>query len=73
MAAKDIFDAIGLGTPFYFAAVIYGFFFWLDRNASAPATRAISAWLKGRRYERYDLKRAVIAGFDRLYTADIKC
>jgi hypothetical protein len=47
MAAKDIFEAFGLGTPFILAAATYGFFWWLDRNASAQATRAISAWLKG--------------------------
>src|SRR6516162_6245555 len=46
MGAKDVFAAVGLGSPFYFAAATYGFFHWLDRNASAPATRAISAWVR---------------------------
>jgi hypothetical protein len=71
MATKDIFDAIGLGTPFYLAAATYGFFHWLDRSASLRATRAISAWLKGHSYRQYDLKMAVIAVFDRLYTSRI--
>ena len=70
MAARDIFEAIGLGTPFYFATATYGFFFWLDRNASARATRAISAWLKGQSNRQIDIKSAVISGFDRIYTTE---
>jgi hypothetical protein len=68
MATKDIFGAIGLGTPFYFAAATYGFFFWLDRNASAQANRAISGWLKGQPHTRIHVSSAIIAAFDRVYT-----
>jgi len=68
MAAKDIFAAIGLGTPFYFAAATYSLFFWLDRNASGPANRAISGWLKGQPRTRIDVSTAIVAAFDRIYS-----
>jgi len=71
MAAKDIFAAIGLGTPFYFAAVTYCFFFWLDRNASAQASRAISGWLEGHPNARIDTRQGVIDMFDHLYTSPL--
>jgi hypothetical protein len=71
MGAKDVFSAVGLGTPFFLAAVTYGFFFWLDRNASAQATRAISAWLKGEPYRRIDITRGTLAAFDFIYTSPL--
>jgi hypothetical protein len=68
---KDFFQALGLGTPFIFAAATYGFFLWLDRNASAPASKAISSWLKGQSYSGIDVKGAVISAFDRLYSSPL--
>jgi hypothetical protein len=67
MEFKDVFAALGLGTPFMLAAVTYGLFYWLDRNASAQATGAISGWLKGEEYRRIDIRPAIIAVFDRIY------
>jgi hypothetical protein len=69
MGAKDVFEAVGLGTPFYFAAATYGLFHWLDQNASVRATSAISAWLKGQPYRRIDVK--FVAAFDRLYSSPL--
>jgi hypothetical protein len=71
MPTKEIFQAIGLGTPFIFGAATYGFFYWLDRSASAKAIRAISGWLKGQPYTRVDIKGAILAAFDRLYTSPL--
>jgi hypothetical protein len=71
MPLKDVLEAIGLGAPFYLAAATCGFFFWLDRNASAQATRAISEWLKGQPYGRIDVRLAITAAFDRLYTSPL--
>jgi hypothetical protein len=71
MAAKDILEAIGLGTPFIFATATYGLFYWLDRNASAQANRAISTLLKGEPYRRLDSRMAILATFDRLYTSPL--
>jgi hypothetical protein len=39
--------------------------------ASAQAIRALSRWLKGQRYRRIDIRRAIIAAFDRLYTTPL--
>jgi len=68
---KNFLEAAGLGTPFIFAAATYGLFFWLDRNASAPASKAISGWLKGQSYSRIDIRSAVISVFDRLYSSPL--
>jgi hypothetical protein len=71
MAVKDVIALLGLGTPFIFAAAAYGLFHWLDRNASAQATRAISAWLRGQPHQEIQVRLAIIAAFDRLYTAPL--
>jgi hypothetical protein len=71
MALKDVLEPVGLGTPFYLAYATYWFFNWLDRNASAQATRAISGWLKGEPYRRIDVHFAIIAAFDLLYTSPL--
>jgi hypothetical protein len=68
---KGLVDAIGLGTPFYLASATYGFFHWLDRNASLQANRAISAWLSGRPYSVIDVRGPIVAAFDRLYTSPL--
>jgi hypothetical protein len=71
VALKDVLEAVGLGTPFIFAAATYGFFYWLDRNASAQATRAISAWFKGQPHKRIDVRGSIVAAFDRIYTSPL--
>jgi hypothetical protein len=71
VAFKDIAEALGLGTPFYFAAATYYFFNWLDRNASTQATQAISGWVRGQPYKRIDMRLAITAAFDRLYTSPL--
>jgi len=71
MVLKDVFEALSLGTPFMFAAATYGLFHWLDRNASAQATRAISGWLRGEAYRRIDVRLAILAAFDRLYSSPL--
>jgi len=68
MGAKEAFEVVGLGTPFLFAATTYAFFYWLDRNASTQANRAISAWLRSQEYRRIDMRAAVVGAFDRIYT-----
>jgi hypothetical protein len=68
MALKEIVQLVGLGTPFYFAGATYWYFNWLNRNASAQATRAISAWLKSEPYSPAAVEHAILATFDRLYT-----
>jgi len=61
------YEALGLGTPFMLAAATYGLFYWLDRNASAQATRAISGWFKGQGYAKIDIAPTIISLFDKIY------
>src|SRR5262245_39850774 len=61
------YEALGLGIPFMFAAATYWLFYWLDRNASAQARRAISEWFKGRSYATIDIAPAIIGLFDKIY------
>jgi hypothetical protein len=64
---EELLRALGLGTPVYVAASTYGFFSWLDRNASTQAKHAIAQWLGGHEYERYSLQLGVLNAFDRIY------
>lgn len=59
---------LGLGTPFIYAAGTYGFFHYLDKQASPKAKKAIAGWLKPREYERAAVSAALVEIFDRLYT-----
>jgi hypothetical protein len=68
MGWRDILAAVGLGTPFIFAAGTYAFFNWLNRNASEKANRAISEWLKGDPYSKIDMKSAILSTFDHIYS-----
>jgi hypothetical protein len=65
------YEALGLGIPFMLAAAAYGFFNWLDKNASAQARRAISEWFRGEAYEKINLSAAIVAAFDKLYTVPL--
>jgi hypothetical protein len=64
---EELLQALGLGTPVYVAAGTYGFFSWLDRNASSQAKHAIAQWLGGHEYERYGLQLGILSAFDRIY------
>jgi len=67
MAFEKIAQYVGLGAPFVAAALMYTLFKFLDKKASGPANRAITAWIKGDRYKQLELKAAVVEGFDHLY------
>jgi hypothetical protein len=65
------YEALGLGIPFMLATATYGLFYWLDKNASAQATRAISAWFRGQAYAKIDLSAAIVGAFDKLYKSPL--
>jgi hypothetical protein len=71
MDTKGFFALLGVGTPSLIAAATFGLFAWLDLNASNQATRVISTLLKGRPYERIDMRRAIIAAVDCIYTSPL--
>ncbi|HTV87799.1 MAG TPA: hypothetical protein VME41_02175 [Stellaceae bacterium] len=53
------------------AVAIYLLFHFLDGKASAPAKRAINAWINYQDYNDIDLKTALVAAFDNIYTAPL--
>jgi hypothetical protein len=64
----DLIKQLGFLTPFVYAAGTYGFFHYLDKQASAQAKTAISGWFKPLEYDRAAVAAATVEIFDRLYT-----
>jgi hypothetical protein len=64
----EVIKQLGIVTPFIYAAGTYGFFHYLDKQASAKAKKAISGSLKPLEYDRAAVAVALIEIFDRLYT-----
>src|SRR5258708_989216 len=58
---------LGFTTPFVYAAVMYAFFTFLDKNASGPAKDAISAWIKRSPVPLQQVGEAILELFSRLY------
>jgi hypothetical protein len=64
----EVLKLLGFSAPFVYAAAAYGFFHYLDQNASESAKKAISDWLQPREYHKTAIADALIEIFDRLYT-----
>ena len=60
-------ELLGLSTPFIYAAATYAFFRWLDKKASGPATKALTAWLRSVKYDKQQAGSVLLEAFDRLY------
>lgn len=60
--------AVGLLIPFIVATTLLTIFLWLDRNVSPQARREISLWLKRRAYQDVDIRNAIVASFDRIFS-----
>lgn len=65
---EEIFKQWGYGTPLLYAAAAYGFFAWLDANASDEATDALSAAMKFMSVGNDNIAAALVELFDRIYT-----
>jgi len=65
---EEALDKLGLATPFIYGAGTYGFFHYLDNQASGQAKKAIAGWFKPLEYDRAAVAAAVVEIFDRLYT-----
>jgi hypothetical protein len=61
-------DAPELAVAFSYAAAFYTGFLYLDRNVSAPATKAIAFWLKPVSLDSSSVGNAMVEVFDRVYT-----
>jgi hypothetical protein len=64
----EILELLGFTTPFVYAVATYGFFHWLDKEASGPAKKAISGWLEPKEYDKAAVQAAILEIFDRVYT-----
>lgn len=65
---KEVFQVIGLASPFMYAGATYAAFRFLDKKASPGAKKAISNWIAGPSYDRSGVSAAIVEIFDRIYT-----
>jgi hypothetical protein len=63
-----LFELLGLGTPFLYAAGTYAFFHWLDVSASDEAKDELARLVRVRNYETKTISGGVVQIFDRIYT-----
>jgi hypothetical protein len=59
---------IGWGMPFYVAATVLALFSYLNNRASPKANKAISSWLRSRRYDQSHVSSTLVEVFDKIYT-----
>jgi hypothetical protein len=64
-------DLVNALSPVGSAAVTYGVFRVLDRDASKPAKTAVSSWIENTEYDYSDLRRALVGTFDRIYSSPL--
>jgi hypothetical protein len=62
---------LGIAIPFGLALATYRLFAFLDKKASSAARHALSNWIKSEPYQQWDLRQAIVAIFDRLYTTPL--
>jgi hypothetical protein len=62
---------LGFTTPFVYAAATYGVFHWLDKKASGPAKRALTARLQSAAPEKNAVTGFTVEVFDRIYSAPL--
>jgi hypothetical protein len=56
-----------IGAPAALAGATYALFHFLDKTASGVAKETITGWIRGDRYNRFDLQSAMLLVFDKLY------
>jgi len=57
--------------PVVYASLVWGLFWYLDRQASAQANKAISAWIRNKIVDRRDIQKIAVELFDSLYTVPL--
>ena len=65
---KKIAEHFGFAAPFGYAALAYGFFYWLDENASDEAKVALAQTMRFKDYKNEQVASALVEVFDRIYT-----
>jgi hypothetical protein len=67
----EVLKALGFTTPFIYAAATYGAFHYLDKKASGPAKRTISAWINSTYIDKQQSAAIAVEIFDRIYTVPL--
>jgi hypothetical protein len=65
---EDLLKLLGLGGSFIYAAAAFGFFYWLDKEASDEAKDAVTRWFNPKRYDKTAVAAAIVEVFDRIFT-----
>jgi hypothetical protein len=63
-----LFELLGIGTPFVYAGATYGFFHWLDANASDEGKKALARLISVKDYDPTNVSTSSIQIFDHIYT-----
>jgi len=65
---EKLLEHLGYGTPFIYAAAVYGLFYWLDENLSVAAKAALAGRMKFKDADNKQVAAAIVEVFDRIYT-----
>jgi hypothetical protein len=65
---KKLTEHFGFAAPFGYAVLAYGFFYWLDENASDEAKAALARTMSLKDYKSEQVASALVEVFDRIYT-----
>lgn len=60
-----------LTTPLMYAAMVFGFFHWLDMKTSGSAKTAISSWINSIHIDKAKGSQVAVEVFDRIYTVPL--
>src|SRR5437660_355767 len=64
----ELLKLLGFTTPFVYAAAALGVFHLLDKKASGPAKKALTARLRSQRPNKETLANYALEVFDRIYS-----
>jgi hypothetical protein len=65
---ETLAEALGLATPFAYAASVYGAFAWLENDATENAKSALAGAMRLREFDGNQVGLAIVEVFDLLYT-----
>jgi hypothetical protein len=61
----------GLGAAALYAALVFGFFVWVDKDISPDVKQTISRWIDRRYLDRNAVAKSIVAIFDRIYGSQL--
>jgi hypothetical protein len=65
---EELLKYLGFTAPLIYAGAAYGFFHWLDENASDEAKAALARTMRFKDYKNEQVASALVQQFDRIYT-----